>query len=104
MSVFWVTYLTSSIPLQWCHVCQVNYTFIGKLENLDEEARYVLFHGFHQPLKEPIMPKNNTNKYASARETLRVAYKDIPKSTTDRIVELYKLDFKLFQYSTELPK
>ena len=92
------------IHLQWCHVCQVNYTFIGKLENLDDEARYVLFHGFHQPLKEPIMPKNNTNKYASARETLRVAYKDVPTSITDRIVELYKLDFELFEYAMEPPK
>ena len=71
---------------------------------MEEEARYVLFHGFHQPLQEPNMPNNNTNKYASARETLRVAYKDVPRSITDRIVELYKLDFELFEYSTEPPK
>ena len=71
---------------------------------MDEEARYVLFHGFHQPLDQHFTPKNNTNKYVSARETLRMAYKDVPRSITDRIVELYRLDFELFQYSTEPPQ
>ena len=70
---------------------------------MDEEACYVLFHGFHQPLEDLTMPKKNTNKYASARDTLREAYKDFPKYITDRIVELYRLDFELFGYSTETP-
>jgi len=104
-----VTYLTdprTSRPFnrhwmpfhEMCRPCQVRYDFIGHLETLSQDADYVLNKiGLRnvKMLYKNSLPKNTSSLVASKVTTLT---QDQIKKLTD----VYRLDFLLFGYSTEL--
>ena len=75
---------------------------MGTLENMAEEANYVLHHGLKQPADD-ILQKKNSNPKGDTGTFLRDAYTPVNKETLRRIQELFRLDFELFGYSIEPP-
>ena len=83
---------------EMCRPCQVHYDFIGHLETLSQDADYVLNKiGLRnvKMLYKNSLPKNTSSLVASKVTTLT---QDQIKKLTD----VYRLDFLLFGYSTEL--
>lgn len=82
-----------------CHPCAVNYDFIGKFENLEEEARHVLeISNISRELNisfPQFRPSNTSLK-------VPFYYSQIPKERLSKIVQLYAGDSEMFQY--DLPK
>ena len=72
------------------------------MENLSEEANYVLHHGLKQPADD-VLQKKNPNPRGDTAALLRDAYRSVKNETLRRLQELYRLDFELFGYPIEPP-
>lgn len=80
-----------------CHPCGIQYDFIGRFENLEEESNFVL-SGI----------KRNSNvsfphvKPSSTPSKLSFYYSQIPKERLDRVLQIFSGDSEMFGY--DLPK
>ena len=89
----WQTYDTL------CHPCAIHYDFIGKFENLEEEARHFLeISGISEKLNLSFPQV----KPSSTSSLVPFYYSQIPKERLFRIVQLLASDSEMFQY--DLPK
>ena len=88
----WAPYHTLIFP------CQIQYDFIGKLENQREDAQQVLLTGFH--MNDAVQFPNETQKHSTGSSAVSAerAYKNIPEKHMEQLREVYKLDFMLFGY------
>ncbi|XP_007904253.1 carbohydrate sulfotransferase 12 [Callorhinchus milii] len=77
-----------------CHPCQINYDFIGKLESLEQDAKYLLSLLNVEKLVQ--FPPSFRNRTVSSWE--RNWFSEIPKIWRRKLFELYKPDFALFGY------
>ncbi|KAJ7384480.1 Carbohydrate sulfotransferase 11 [Desmophyllum pertusum] len=80
-----------------CHPCAVHYDFIGRFENLEEEARYVL-SGISRNLSvsfPQVNPSNTSTK-------VPFYYSQIPRERLYKVVQLFGGDSKMFGY--DFPK
>ncbi|XP_006818412.1 carbohydrate sulfotransferase 11-like [Saccoglossus kowalevskii] len=82
-----------------CDVCNRNFDIIGKFEELQEDALYVLqrINASHV-VKFPGYDTHVTN--SSIEETYLQYYSTIPKELLLRLYKKYELDFQLFGYKT----
>ena len=78
-----------------CHPCAIHYDFIGKFENLDEEARHVLeISNISRKLNVSfphVRPSSTSLK-------IPLYFSQIPKERLSRIVRSYTGDSEMFQY------
>ena len=80
-----------------CHPCGIQYDFIGRFENLEEEAHFVL-SGIRRkssvsfPYVEP----------SSTPSKLSLYYSQIPRERLDRVLEIFSGDSEMFGY--DFPK
>ncbi|XP_077983215.1 carbohydrate sulfotransferase 11-like [Glandiceps talaboti] len=82
---------------QLCSVCDIAYDLIGKFENLDKEALYVLKRaGVNGNVSFPHSDVHSTN--TSNADILHRYYSTIPENNMRRLYELYQPDFELFGY------
>ncbi|KAG7189339.1 hypothetical protein KM043_016992 [Ampulex compressa] len=80
-----------------CHPCTVNYNLVSKYESLVEDATEVLERMGVDSINFPARPTNSeptSNKLEKYYSTL--SYKQLRK-----LVDLYRLDLRLFDYSLE---
>ena len=86
---------------RFCRPCDVSYDVIGKYETLMEDAKYIL--KLTHVDKIVSFPQtegpNGTSTFSSTPEKLWSFYKQIPMSDIAKLVERYKLDFLLFNYT-----
>ncbi|XP_078353576.1 carbohydrate sulfotransferase 11-like isoform X2 [Oculina patagonica] len=82
-----------------CHPCGIHYDFIGKFENLEEEARQLLEISGISRKKNVSFPEV---KPSSTSSKIPFYYSQISKERLYRIVQLYGGDSEMFQY--DLPK
>ena len=84
-----------------CHPCLIPYNFIGKFENIRDDIKYVIKHGFSidydkvgfiLDFKEP-----------STDQVIYELFEDIPANHMSALRDLYRLDFELFNYSKNVP-
>ncbi|XP_077979033.1 carbohydrate sulfotransferase 11-like [Glandiceps talaboti] len=94
---------TSKVNSHWkpmyqlCSACDVNYDVIGKFENLQEDARYVLKRaGVDDIVSYPAFDTHVTN--SSNTDLLRRYYSSISKENILKLYNIYKPDFTLFGY------
>ncbi|XP_066598552.1 carbohydrate sulfotransferase 11-like [Prorops nasuta] len=80
-----------------CHPCLINYNLISKYESLSEDATEVLERIGVQNINFP--PKPPTNESTSKK--LGRYYSTLSHVQLQKLTNLYKLDFKLFDYSLE---
>ena len=82
-----------------CDPCAIKFDFIGKYETLGEDAIQVL-RQLHINATFPKADKGaNTNTESAI---LKRYYSKIPKQITDKIVDVYKKDFQLFGYDSNI--
>jgi len=75
-----------------CNPCLFDFDFIGSVENITSDKRYVLKNIFKE--KQYNMPK----RHASLRSYSRM-YNDIPKKKMEQLYRVYNFDFELFGYA-----
>ncbi|XP_022088934.1 carbohydrate sulfotransferase 11-like [Acanthaster planci] len=104
----WVTYLTNPTEragfddhwqeiYKMCSPCKVKYDYLGKLETIGDDARYMLTSlGLQDQVSYPT--KANSHPTNSSK-TYDEYFNQVPKATLQRLWELYRLDFELFGYA-----
>ena len=76
-----------------CHPCGVNYDFIGRFENLEEEARYVLeISGLNETVSFPRV------KNSSTASKIPFFYSQLPKQRLNSILRIFRGDSEMFGY------
>jgi len=86
---------------QICQPCYINYNFIGRFENLDEDAKYVLAKltatgGEGSNVSFPY--KNAFDKSVPLSQRLKHFYSELSKDVVRKLVHMYKFDYELFGY------
>lgn len=85
-----------------CHPCDINYDFIGRFENINHDAEYVLAKLSASErrswnLSFPILNAFNSSASASQQERLSF-YASVPRDIIETLVRKYQLDYQLFGY------
>ncbi|XP_054754233.1 carbohydrate sulfotransferase 11-like [Lytechinus pictus] len=106
-----VDYLIDTNPLSFdkhwnlvsvmCRPCDVKYDIIGKYETLDDDADFILRSANVDPsVKYPQASKSATN--SSSLDILKKYYSQLTRNQLQKLYEVYKKDFELFDYSLEV--
>lgn len=85
-----------------CNPCQVDYDFIGKYDNLNHEAEFVLkMADLHNHVT---FPTKMETKYLgpSTKSLVRDLFVNIPDYLMDRLKNIYMMDLKLFDYKDKI--
>lgn len=87
----------------WKHnrVCEIQYDFIGKLETIRDDVKYMLYKLKVDNLTQLDIPRAYMT-YHGDRDKLRSYYQDISKGLLRQFFSVYKTDFELFGYSMDL--
>ena len=84
-----------------CHPCHVDYDYIVKFETMREDAAYVLSKlGPHDQCLEDKYPELFSFTQTSSSR-MNEFYADLSTKQTDKVNEMYKIDFKLFGYDNK---
>ena len=80
-----------------CHPCGIQYDFIGRFENLEEEANFVLSGISRKPgvLFPHVQPSSTLSK-------LSFYFLQIPRERLDKVLRIFSGDSEMFGY--DLPK
>ena len=81
-----------------CHFCQIEYDFVGKLEQMSVHGRYILERFIGASDVELLI--SNT---ATRSNTEQGYYKDIPENMMTEIIDIYRKDFEYFDYDMTVP-
>ncbi|KAB0791008.1 hypothetical protein PPYR_02808 [Photinus pyralis] len=78
-----------------CHPCVINYTFIGKYEQLDEDSDVIL-----KMINAPsvLFPRS---KSGQTSERLKQYLRQLSLKDIEQLYRMYEFDFKLFGYNLE---
>jgi len=91
-NLHWVPFHESCLP------CEIRYDFIGHFETLREDVDYVLKKiGMHEIQLVHHNPSDVNSSSIVSKEMATLSSDEIRK-----LVDIYRLDFLLFGYSTEL--
>jgi len=82
-----------------CHPCYIKYDFIGRFENLKNDAKYVLTKICAKSERNITMPFANAFEgRASSSHKLRSFYSNVSRDIVKKLIRIYELDYKLFGY------
>ena len=84
--------------IQHCQYCFAKLDFIGKIETLDQDSKY-LFHKIG--VKSSILKTMNKSKAGSSSNRVQQLFGQISKDDLDLLYDYYKIDFDAFGYSVE---
>ena len=79
---------------RWCRVCAIDFDFIGRFENLQEELPYVFKAAGVQQMPHFVSPYTDSN---TSSKVLHY-YSQVPKKLLLRLVRLYRTDYEMFDY------
>lgn len=83
--------------------CEIKYDFIGHFEHLEEDAEYVLNHGFSNlPSHVHFPPSSKSMTTHSHGESAKAAYRELQPELMDALREMYKYDFEMFGYDPDV--
>lgn len=83
-----------------CRPCQVHYDFIGHLETMNQDARYVLTQIGMKNV--PLVYMNPSRKKGSSLVVDKVA--SLSSDLLRNLTDVYRFDFLLFGYPMEVPE
>ena len=81
-----------------CRPCDIQYDFIGSLDNLKRDTTYVMKKVKLDETKYYVKKTIGSVKQTTRKSTANFL-KDVPKDHFDRLVKMLQLDFELFGYS-----
>ncbi|XP_013404444.1 carbohydrate sulfotransferase 12 isoform X2 [Lingula anatina] len=80
-----------------CHPCALDYDFICKVETLDTDLKLLAKHlGIAKAIKYPEQLKRTSHGFLNEYLT------KLPPAQMEKLVNVFKLDFELFGYKTEI--
>uniref|UniRef100_A0A1I8PV94 Carbohydrate sulfotransferase n=1 Tax=Stomoxys calcitrans TaxID=35570 RepID=A0A1I8PV94_STOCA len=88
----------------FCTPCSINFTIIGKVETFNRDSEYIIRQAGLESLLLGKLPKNalrrigNLSKGGKTLTSLEKYFSEIKRSTLDQLIDIYKLDFELFDY------
>jgi len=82
-----------------CAPCRVQYNFIGQMETMNTDARYVIEHLFEEP-GAGVIPSLNHKWYS---KSLLEFYQEVSKEDMLKLYNVYDMDFEIFGYDREIP-
>ena len=83
--------------------CQLHYNFIGKLETINDDSKYIFQHFYHD--MSLIFPRQNTGdsrKYKHAK-SIQEYYDELTSQELADVIDIYKDDFTIFGYEEIVP-
>ncbi|XP_073820893.1 carbohydrate sulfotransferase 11 [Musca autumnalis] len=89
----------------FCTPCSINFTIIGKVETFNRDSEYIIRQAGLESLLLGKLPKSalkrigNLSKGAKTHNSLEKYFSEIKRSTLDQLIDIYKLDFELFDYN-----
>ncbi|XP_049877189.1 carbohydrate sulfotransferase 11 isoform X2 [Pectinophora gossypiella] len=92
-----------SLDMHWtpytdfCTPCKFDFDVILKFETLDEDQRFLIQLARLQNVVKPVWK----NGYGNTRHDLSTLYSRLHRSQLDGLYNLYKYDFKLFNYTMD---
>ena len=79
-----------------CSPCKVNYDYLGRLETVGDDAKYMLTA---LNLEDTVSYPAKTNSHpTNSSETYKFLSQNTNKTTLGKLWEVYKMDFELFDY------
>lgn len=82
-----------------CKPCTIRYDFIGHMETVDYDIRYVMDAVNMTDIK---FPKGYTRNARTDNEKLVHYFRNFSNDVIDKLYETYKMDYELFGYSRPL--
>ena len=82
--------------LDLCGPCDIHWDFIGKMETIEEDSRYVLSHMLGDPCPPPLMQSQHGHQ--TTVNVTKTFYEQIPSSDITKLAEVFHDDIELFGY------
>ena len=88
------------------HPCQIHYDFIGKMETIQNDTRYIFKHFFHNPSLS--LPRRNMASKAHEesqqyKKSAKEYYAELTPKELEDIISVYSDDFEIFGYPRMVP-
>ncbi|XP_050932732.1 carbohydrate sulfotransferase 8 isoform X2 [Lates calcarifer] len=85
---------------QLCNPCLIDYDFIGKFENMDEESNFLLQKIKAPPkLKVPSFKDRNPKDKRTSTQITQKYFSQVSKLERQRVYDFYFMDYLMFNYS-----
>ena len=84
--------------------CQLHYNFIGKIETIDDDSKYVFQNVFHDP--SLILPRRNSADLRKVRKytkSIQEYYNELTSQELADVIDIYEDDFAIFGYEKIVP-
>lgn len=85
---------------QLCNPCHIDYDFIGKFENMEEESNLLLrLTGAPPNLTLPAFKDRNPNDMRTSTEVSQKYFSQVSMLERQRVYDFYYMDYLMFNYS-----
>ncbi|KAM7406461.1 hypothetical protein PAMP_000835 [Pampus punctatissimus] len=85
---------------QLCHPCLIDYDFIGKFENMEEESNFLLrLTGAPPNLRLPSFKDRNPADKKTSLSITQKYFSQVSKLERQRVYDFYYMDYLMFNYS-----
>ncbi|XP_072236255.1 carbohydrate sulfotransferase 8-like [Leuresthes tenuis] len=85
---------------QLCHPCLIDYDFIGKFENMEEESNFLLrLIGAPSSLRLPSFKDRNPSDKRTSMEITEKYFSQVSMLERQRVYDFYYMDYLMFNYS-----
>ncbi|KAM4593264.1 carbohydrate sulfotransferase 8 isoform 1-T3 [Odontesthes bonariensis] len=85
---------------QLCHPCLIDYDFIGKFENMEEESNFLLrLIGAPSSLTLPSFKDRNPSDKRTSMEITEKYFSQVSMLERQRVYDFYYMDYLMFNYS-----
>ena len=84
-----------------CHPCEINYDFIGRFENLNNDAKHVLAkiaESGRLRWKVSFPFENAFNREVPLKQQRKDFYDKVPRDIVTKLIRMHQFDYKLFRY------
>ncbi|XP_034560176.1 carbohydrate sulfotransferase 8-like [Notolabrus celidotus] len=87
-----------------CHPCLLNYNFIGKFENANYEANFLLRSiGAPPDVRYPDYKDRNPQDERTSSSIMKKYFSQLNATERQRVYDFYRMDYLMFNYSKPLP-
>jgi len=90
-----------------CQHCYIPYTLIGRMETFDEDVQYIILKNKLEkqlPITKTLQFKSKNSSLRGNKENKSITmqhFSQLEKQQIEKLYELYKLDFELFEYDID---
>ena len=88
------------------HPCHIHYDFIGKLETIQNDTRFLFNHFFHSPslsLPSRNMASKAHKEHKQYKKYVKEYYAELTPKELEDIISVYSDDFEIFGYPRMIP-